>query len=47
MKNYIKEQIKKSYETKQSIYNDENLLLEIEKVVKLSIKLYNKKISLF
>ena len=43
MKNYIKEQIKKSYETKQSIYNDENLLLEIEKVVKLSIKLYNKK----
>ncbi len=40
MKNYIKNQIKKSYETKQIIYKDEELLNKIEQVSKLCIKLY-------
>jgi len=41
MKNYIKQQIKKSYETKQEIYKNENLLDSIENVAKECIKLYN------
>ena len=40
MKNYIKDQIKKSYETKQAIYENENLLNNIEKVSKLCVELY-------
>lgn len=40
MKNYIKNQIKKSYETKQAIYNNEELLNKIEEVSKLCIELY-------
>ena len=40
MKNYIKDQIKKSYETKQEIYNNENLLNKIEEVSKLCVELY-------
>ncbi|QOY55210.1 D-sedoheptulose 7-phosphate isomerase [Candidatus Sulfurimonas marisnigri] len=40
MKNYIKDQIKKSYETKQVIYNDEDLLNKIEEVSKLCVELY-------
>ncbi len=45
MKNYIKNQVKKSYETKQNIYNNEELLDKIEQVSKLCVKLYkaNKK----
>ena len=40
MKNYIKDQIKKSYETKQIIYNDENLLNKIELVATQCVELY-------
>jgi len=40
MKNYIKDQIKKSYETKQDIYNNEDLLNKIEDVAKKCVKLY-------
>ena len=40
MKEYIKNQIKKSYETKQAIYNDDSLLCDIEKVAKLCVELY-------
>ncbi|MCF6340259.1 MAG: D-sedoheptulose 7-phosphate isomerase [Sulfurimonas sp.] len=40
MKNYIKDQIKKSYETKQTIYKDEELLNRIEQVSRLCVKLY-------
>ena len=40
MKKYIKEQIKKSYETKQAIYENEDLLNKIEEVSKLCIELY-------
>ena len=40
MKNYIKNEIKKSFETKQNIYNDEELLNKIEQLSKLCIKLY-------
>ena len=40
MKDYIKNQIKKSYETKQAIYENENLLNNIEKVSKLCVELY-------
>ena len=40
MKNYIKDQVKKSYETKQDIYNNEELLNKIEEVSKLCVKLY-------
>ena len=40
MKNYIKDQVKKSYETKQDIYNNEELLNKIEEVSKLCVELY-------
>ena len=45
MKVYIKDQIKKSYETKQDIYANEALLDNIVAVAKLCVKLYqgNKK----
>jgi D-sedoheptulose 7-phosphate isomerase len=42
MKNYIKDQIKKSYETKQAVYEDEALLQKIEAVAKLCVKLYKE-----
>ena len=37
---YIKEEIKKSYETKQTIYNDKELLEKIEIVSKKCVELY-------
>ena len=40
MKSYIKDQIKKSYETKQNIYNNEELLNKIEEVSKKCVELY-------
>ncbi len=40
MKEYIKNQIKKSYETKQAIYEDEKLLKKIEEVANLCVNLY-------
>ena len=40
MKVYIKDQIKKSYETKQAIYENELLLNDIECVAKLCVALY-------
>jgi D-sedoheptulose 7-phosphate isomerase len=40
MKQYIKEQIKKSYETKLAIYENEELLNKIEEVSKLCVELY-------
>ena len=40
MKQYIKEQIKKSYETKLAIYKNEELLTKIEEVSKLCVELY-------
>jgi len=40
MKNYIKEQIKKSYETKQEIYNNDDLLNKIEVVARKCVALY-------
>lgn len=40
MRNYIKDQIKKSYETKQDIYNNEELLNKIEQTSKLCVELY-------
>ena len=40
MKAYIKDQIKKSYETKQSIYKDEALLAKIEEVAQKCVALY-------
>jgi len=45
MKNYIKDQIKKSYETKQVIYENEDLLNKIEEVTQKCVALYrgNKK----
>ena len=45
MKEYIKEQIKKSYETKQSIYENEELLDAIETLAKKCVEIYqtNKK----
>jgi len=43
MKNYIKTQIKKSYETKQAIYENEELLHKIEEVARLCVKLYRGK----
>ena len=45
MINYIKDQVKKSYETKQDIYTNEDLLNKIEAVAKLCVALYknNKK----
>ena len=42
MKNYIKDQIKKSYETKQDIYNNEELLNKIELTSKQCVELYKK-----
>lgn len=43
MKNYIKDQIKKSYETKQAIYQNEELLSKIVEVCKLCVELYKGK----
>ena len=40
MKNYIKDQIKKSYETKQIIYNDNILLDKIVEVAQKCVDLY-------
>ncbi|DAB30503.1 MAG TPA: phosphoheptose isomerase [Sulfurimonas sp. UBA12504] len=40
MKNYIKDQIKKSYETKQDIYNNDALIDTIVEVAKECVKLY-------
>ncbi len=40
MKEYIKQQIKKSYETKQNIYEDEALLNNIQTVAKKCVQLY-------
>jgi D-sedoheptulose 7-phosphate isomerase len=40
MKSYIKEQVKKSFETKQKIYEDVNLLEKIEDVAKMCVDLY-------
>jgi D-sedoheptulose 7-phosphate isomerase len=40
MKQYIKEQIKQSYETKQKIYNNENLLDSIEFLAKSCVEVY-------
>jgi len=40
MKEYIKNQVKKSYETKQAIYNNEELLNKIEEVSKKCVELY-------
>ena len=42
MKNYIQDQIKKSYETKQAIYENAELLEKIEAVAKLCVKLYKE-----
>ena len=41
MKSYIKDQIKKSYETKQNIYNNEDLLNKIELVAKKCVEVYS------
>lgn len=43
MKNYIKDQIKKSYETKQAIYENGSLINKIEQVSKLCVELYKGK----
>ncbi|MEN4044723.1 MULTISPECIES: D-sedoheptulose-7-phosphate isomerase [unclassified Sulfurimonas] len=46
MKKYIKDQIKKSYETKQAIYENDDLLSKIEKVAYECVNIYrhtNKK----
>lgn len=40
MKNYIKEQIKESYELKKNIYENDNLLKEIQNLSQLCIKIY-------
>ena len=40
MKNYIKDQIKKSYETKQAIYANDALIEKIEEVAKMCVELY-------
>ena len=40
MREYIKYQIKKSFETKQAIYNNEKLLDNIEEVAKKCVALY-------
>ncbi len=40
MKNYIKDQIKKSYETKQAVYENEELLKNIEEVAQMCVELY-------
>ena len=48
MKNYIKNQVKLSFKTKQAIYENEELLNYIEKVSRLCVELYKngKKIIL-
>ncbi|TKI68166.1 D-sedoheptulose 7-phosphate isomerase [Sulfurimonas crateris] len=43
MKNYIKDQIKKSYETKQAIYENEELLNKIVEVCRACVELYKGK----
>lgn len=43
MKSYIKDQIKKSYETKQNIYNNDDLLNKIEIVAKKCVEIYRAK----
>mgnify|MGYP001334067630 CR=1 FL=1 len=43
MKNYIKDQIKKSFETKQAIYQNEELLNKIVEVCTLCVELYKGK----
>ena len=43
MKNYIKDQIKKSYETKQAIYQDEILLNKVVEVAQKCVELYRGK----
>lgn len=43
MKEYIKNQIKKSYETKQDIYKNEELLRNIEEVAKQCVTIYKNK----
>jgi len=40
MKEYIKDQIKKSYETKQEIYKNDDLLNKIEAVAQKCVELY-------
>jgi len=40
MKEYIKNEIRKSYETKQKIYNNDELLSKIEDVAKKCVELY-------
>ena len=40
MKAYIKDQVKKSYETKQAIYQNEDLLDKIEELSKKCVQLY-------
>jgi D-sedoheptulose 7-phosphate isomerase len=40
MKNYIKDQIKKSYETKQAIYENDALIGKIEDVARRCVALY-------
>lgn len=42
MKNYIKDQIKKSYETKQAIYQNDELLNKIEILSKQCVELYKR-----
>ncbi|SFV50909.1 Phosphoheptose isomerase [hydrothermal vent metagenome] len=43
MKNYIKEQIKQSFQTKQAIYENEPLLDTITNVAKACVDVYKKK----
>jgi len=43
MKNYVKDQIQKSFETKQAIYQNEELLDKIVEVCKLCVDLYRGK----
>ena len=40
MKSYIKDQIKKSFETKQALYENETVLTVIEQVAKKCVELY-------
>jgi D-sedoheptulose 7-phosphate isomerase len=40
MKNYIKNQVKLSFETKQAIFENDELLSDIEKVSRLCVELY-------
>jgi len=43
MKDYVKDQIKKSFETKQAIYQNEELLNKIVEVCRLCVELYRGK----